>query len=129
MVHAALSAAGEKPGALEDTQVLRDRRKGHSERQRELGDGRFGRRGELREDGAARGVRERLERRVEGRTGIVNHQVNYYAGDRRLSIAGCQRPYSPKALTRNTAICPRVLGLNGQYRSGETWQPPVTPSA
>src|SRR6185295_10603759 len=101
VVHAALAPPGEQAGALEDAQMLRDRRQRHAKRLRELADGRVGRRGELREDRAPRRVGERLERRIERRaTRIVNHMVNYYARAR-LCQALCP---SSRATARDPEI-------------------------
>jgi hypothetical protein len=71
VVDTPLAAPLEEPGVLEHPEVLRDRRQGDIERLREVGDAGFSER-EAREDGAARRIRERRERAIEG-AGIVNH--------------------------------------------------------
>ena len=52
--------------------------------------------------------------------------VNIAASRDRYSASLAQRL---KALTRNTAICPRVTESFGQYRRGSWLQPDVIPSA
>jgi hypothetical protein len=64
VVGPAPALAGEQAGALEDAQVLGDRRQRDAERRRELGHGGLARR-ETRQHRPPRGIGERAEGRVE----------------------------------------------------------------
>ena len=72
--------------------------------------------------------RPNQEPTTRGRPPAVGNAVRSTAFTR-MSLERHVVHYSPKVLTKKVAICPRVLGLNGQYSSGDAWQPPVTPSA
>ena len=73
-VHAAVNLPPEEAGGLEHAEMLGDGRQGHRE-----GFGQSGHRGftvgEARKDGAAGGIGEGGEGRVERPGGIVNHMV------------------------------------------------------
>lgn len=71
-----MALAGEQPGALQHPEVLGDGRQGHGEGRGQLAHRRLAA-GQPLEDGAAGGIRQRLEGPVQRRL-IVNHTVKYY---------------------------------------------------
>ena len=80
--------------ALEDPKVPRDGRQRDRERPREIAHRRLGSAGKMRQDRAAGRVRQRPERRVEGR-GIVNHMVNYMTRTEAVKPAGTDPTEGP----------------------------------
>ena len=76
----------DEPRAFQDAQVLDEARKRHAERLGELAHGVFPA-FESRQDGAPRGIGERIEDSIEAGGLIVNHSVHYRPVFRR-----CQPP-------------------------------------
>src|SRR5262245_64857442 len=76
--HASYFLCGDESGLLEDTDVLLHAGQRHLELFGEAGDRRF-RPSELLDHAAAGSVGKRRERKIEIRSRILNHMVQYYA--------------------------------------------------
>src|SRR5438445_445911 len=117
---ASLSLAGDEPGALEDSQVPRDRRQGDLERPRELSH-RGLTRGEPGQDRPARRIGQGRESRIEGGGRMLNHAVNYMeaaSGCQEALLVGDTRYRARPRLHRGARRSPRACssGRTGRAR-------------